>query len=324
MHRTSHCSSLRAGGGKAGSRWLLVVGLLLVPDLALGKARVEASGRDLYLDECAYCHGPAGRGDGPEAIYFVTPPRDLRSGFLDVYDEEEIVARLRDGTPLVLEFDPAGLRRRLRQVEEITAHLQRIPKIDWKKVDEGAAIFSERCEICHGPFGKPWPPAFLPEGVQAPPRDLWGPKFQRETSDAELIVAIQHGKNAMPGIPGLQGEEEARKLLPFIRLLSPGFEQYSYYCAVCHGDEGRGDGVAANDENEPGVVFDEKWLAKKDPEQLRLDVVHMLAEHGSGMPHFREALEDDELRSIVRYLKGAKPSAGRAPAPGPTAPAQSR
>jgi hypothetical protein len=142
--------------------------------------------------------------------------------------------------------------------------------------------------------------------VQRPPRDLWDPKFQRETSDEQLVAAVRHGRNAMPGIPGLQGEEQARKLLPFLRLLSPGFELYSYYCAVCHGDDGRAEAVMAPDEYKPRVVLDRARLARKDPEQLRIDVAHMLSEHGTGMPHFREVLDDDELRSIVRYLKGSK------------------
>jgi mono/diheme cytochrome c family protein len=280
--------------------------LVLLSTAAAAKERVEPSGRELYLDECAHCHGPSGRGDGPEASYFTPRPRDLRTGFLDVYDDEEIVARIRDGTPLALEFDPEGLRTRVQQVEQLTAHLRRLPSIDWARVDEGSAIFTERCEICHGPFGKPWPPAFLPEGVQKPPRDLWDPEFQHEKSDAELVAAIQHGRNAMPGIPGLQGEEQAKKLLPFIRLLSPGFELYSYYCAVCHGDDGRADAVMVADEYKPRVVFDRAWLERKDPEQLQIDAVHMVSKHGTGMPHFREALDDDELRSIVRYLKRSR------------------
>jgi len=275
---------------------------------AFAKPTVEASGRELYLDECARCHGPAGRGDGPEALYFAPRPRDLSTGFLDVYDDEEIVARLRDGTPLTLKYDPESLRERVRQVDQLTAHLERLPTIDWSQVDAGRAIFSERCEMCHGPFGKPWPPAFLPEGVQRPPRDLWDPKFQRETSDDQLVAAIQHGRNAMPGIPGLQGKDQAKKLLPFIRLLSPGFEIYSYYCAVCHGDNGRAEDVAAPEKYKPHIVLDRAWLARKDPEQLRIDVVHMLSEHGTRMPHFREVLDDDQLRAIVHYLKrsGAK------------------
>jgi len=276
---------------------------LFLPVSAAAKARVQPSGRDLFLDECAHCHGPSGRGDGPEATYFVPPPRDLRTGFLDAYDEEELVAHLRDGTPLMLELDPEGLRRRLTEIDQLTAHVKRLPTIDWARVDEGSAIFTEKCEICHGPFGKPWPAALLPAGVQRPPPDLWDPRFQRETSDEKLLAAVQHGHRAMPGIPGLQGDEQAKKLVPFIRLLTPGFELYSYYCAGCHGDEGRGDGIFASDEHRPRVVFDRAWLAKKSPEQLRKDVVHMLSQQGTRMPHFREMLDDDELRSIVRYLK---------------------
>ena len=283
---------------------ILLVALLWTP--AIAKATVEPSGRDLYLEECAHCHGPAGRGDGPEAPYFAPRPRDLSTGFLNAYDDEEIVARLRDGTRLMLEYDPEGLRVRVRQVEQLTTHLERLPTIDWARVDEGSKIFVERCEVCHGPFGKPWPPALLPEGVQKPPRDLWDPAFQRETSDEELVAAVQHGRNAMPGIPGLQGEDQAKKLVPFIRLLSPGFELFSYYCAACHGDDGRAENVAAPDEYKPHVVFDRTWLAIKDRTQLRLDVVHMLSEHGTAMPHFRDVFDDDELRSIVRYLKRSK------------------
>ena len=184
------------------------------------------------------------------------------------------------------------------------------------RVDEGAEIFMERCAICHGAFGKPWPPAFLPEGVQRPPRDLWDPKFQRETSDAELIAAVQHGQGVMPGIPGLQGEEQAKKLLPFIRLLSPGFEIYSYYCAVCHGDDGNPAHAIAPDDEKPHVVFDRAWLAKKEPEQLRVDVAHMLTEHGTGMPHFRDVFDDAELKAIVKYLKALPPASSPAPSPG--------
>ena len=33
------------------------------------------------------------------------------------------------------------------------------------------------------------------------------------------------------------------------------------------------------------------------------DDIHMLSEHGTAMPHFREVLDDDQLRAIVHYLK---------------------
>lgn len=43
-------------------------------------AQKEASverGQALYLTECAGCHGPTGKGDGPDGMYFTTAPSDL-------------------------------------------------------------------------------------------------------------------------------------------------------------------------------------------------------------------------------------------------------
>ncbi len=36
-----------------------------------------ASGKQMYNDYCAACHGPQGRGDGPAVAYLKTPPPDL-------------------------------------------------------------------------------------------------------------------------------------------------------------------------------------------------------------------------------------------------------
>lgn len=290
-----------------------LVWLTLLATTAAGKATTEPSGRELYLDECAPCHGVTAHGDGPEAASFAPRPRDLRTGFLEVYDEDEIVARLRDGTPLVIEFDPEGLRARVQQVEQLMDHIRRIPSIDWPTVGEGSEIYMERCAICHGAFGKPWPVPFLPEGGQRPPQDLWNPKFQREATDAEIIDVIRHGRGIMPGIPGDAGETQAKKLLPFIRLLSPGFEIYSSYCAVCHGDDGDPAHAMAPKEAKPPFVFDRAWLAKKSTGRLRVEVSHMLTEYGTGMPHFGDVYDEDELRSIAKYLKSLPAAPSTAP-----------
>jgi len=36
-----------------------------------------ASGAEMYAQYCAACHGPSGKGDGPAASAFKTPPADL-------------------------------------------------------------------------------------------------------------------------------------------------------------------------------------------------------------------------------------------------------
>ena len=267
-------------------------------------ARLRLTG-GVYERSCARCHGVDRRGDGPEASNFVPPPPALTASVLATASAERLVARLRDGMPLTLASDPRALKRRLRNLEELTAHLQRLPDVDWPRVDAGAAIYAERCAPCHGLFGQPLAAADLPPGVQRAPRDLRDPSFQRTHDDAALIVAMGHGKNAMPAIPGVRDEQQAQAVLAFVRLLSPGFETYSYYCAACHGDDGRGNGVFATGKNKPPVVFDHAWLAAKDPEQLRIDVAHMMTAHGATMPHFRSRLSDAALRAVVRYLKAS-------------------
>ncbi|GAB4386605.1 c-type cytochrome [Albidovulum sp.] len=57
----------------------LALALALVPALMLVACAPEdqVSGRALYLDYCAGCHGPAGRGDGPLAKDLARRPADL-------------------------------------------------------------------------------------------------------------------------------------------------------------------------------------------------------------------------------------------------------
>ena len=263
-------------------------------------------GRALYLQSCAPCHGPAGKGDGPEASSFSPPPGDLTGSFVASLSEDQAVAKLRDGLPLTLGSDPRALKQRLDPLEGVTGHLQKLPGIDWPAVDRGAALFAADCAPCHGPFGQPLDEAALPKGVQKPPRDLRDPAFQKATSDEQLIAGMALLPCCMSAIPATREPRQARDLVVFLRLLSPGFETYSYYCAPCHGDDGRGHGVFAAGKNAPPVAFDRAWLAKQDPEQLRLHVSHMLSLHGPSMPHFRGALSDAQLHAIVRFLK--KPS----------------
>lgn len=260
-------------------------------------------GRALWEQRCAPCHGVDGRGDGPEASSFAKLPPDVRQSLAGV-DEERAVARLRDGLPLTLASDPRALKQRLSNVEPLIWHLQKLPEIHWPTVDRGAAVYAASCAACHGPFGQPLAATALPPGVQKPPRDLRDPAWQHATSDTQLREAMQHGQSAMPAIPAARDPRQAKDVVTFIRVLSPGFETYSYYCAACHGDDGRGKGVLASGKNAPPVAFDRAWRASQDPEDLRLKVTHMLSLHGPAMPHFRSGLDDSQLRAIVRYLEG--------------------
>ena len=270
--------------------------LALLAALPCAAAGPEAA----YLQHCAPCHGESGRGDGPDATIFLPRPRNLRDGVLERYTPEALVRSVRDGVPLALALDPKALQARAGEVEAIVGHLERLPTIDWDLAERGEELWVDRCEICHGPSGRP--PAALPPGVQRPPRDLSDPQFQRRVRDAELAETVRHGRRGMPAIPAIRSDADARALVAYVRLLSPGFVLYGRYCASCHGEDGRADelvdpGLA------PKVVFDRAYLAQNDAEQLRTKAWHMLAAQRPAMPHFRRRLSEKDARAIIDYLK---------------------
>jgi mono/diheme cytochrome c family protein len=291
----------------ARSRWLKVVGaaVLAIAEMAGAATRRPANrstdGAHLYRTECAPCHGPTGRGDGPDAALFSPPPRNLRAGFLDRYDTLSLVRRILDDAPLPLALDPDALKAHTDDVETIVAHVQGLPTVDWPLVEHGEEVYVDRCELCHGRYGHP--NSSLPPGVQRP-RDLSAPTFQHSHSDDDLLTAVRHGRKGMPALPRLTSAADAKALLTYIRLLSPGYETYEHYCASCHGDDGIGVGGAAGSEfKRPTVVFDRRYFATHDAELLRAKVWHMLAEQKPQMPHFRGTLTEPQVRAVVEYLK---------------------
>lgn len=278
---------------------------MVLTAVAAGAAPLD--GRALYRDNCARCHGNSGHGDGPDAVLFVNPPRNLRDGILETRPTAEIVARVLDGRANPLVFDLPLLRARAVDTASVIAYLQRLPAVDWKAADPGRTVFAERCTPCHGAFGHP--PAVVPPGVRRP-RDLADPAFQRETSEVDLATLVRHGREAMPALTPRLSAEEARQVAACVRLLSPGFALYTQYCSPCHGDHGLGGGSFAEAIPAPTVIFDRAYFARHDPEQIQRSVWHMLELHQPSMPHFRGTIGDAEVRAIVEYLKTQPRSSG--------------
>ena len=283
------------------------VGLLVAACVAAGSGRIagaaEFSGTRLYLRHCASCHGATGRGDGPDASFFEPAPRDLREGFLKKYSTDDLVRRVREGKPLEIALDLPALRQRATETESIVAHLRRLPSINWRLTEPGWEIYLDRCQLCHGAFGRPGPT--LPKGVRAS-RDISDPAFQRATNEEDLLVLVRHGRKHMPALVPRVTTEDATLLVRFVRLLSPGFELYSRCCANCHGDDGRGVNSLVESIRIPTVLFDREYFQRRTPEQIREAVWHMLRDHKAAMPHYRSVIGEGEARAIVEYLKTAE------------------
>ena len=260
-------------------------------------------GAGLYLTHCASCHGRSGRGDGPDASFFISPPRNLRDGYLDQHDTKEIVRRIRDGRSPALPFDAVALRARVGEIDALVAHLKSIPDIDWDRAVRGQVLYLERCQPCHGFFGRP--DAGTPAG-RKPPRDLASGHDRRTLDDGDLLRTMRSGHAHVPEVPALQSDADGRALLAFVRLLSPGFEIYTRYCGMCHGDDGRPQGTPVDPRDRPTVVFDRAYFERHDAGELRLAVWHMLNEHEPEMPHFRADVSETGVRAIVDYLRTMK------------------
>jgi mono/diheme cytochrome c family protein len=57
-----------------------------------------AAGKAIYDDKCANCHGDKGKGDGPEADMYDTPPADLtKPGVLDGMSDGELFWKISRG-----------------------------------------------------------------------------------------------------------------------------------------------------------------------------------------------------------------------------------
>ena len=277
--------------------------LLVVVGCAPGIGRAAAAEIDggcLFRTYCASCHGMSGRGDGPDARIFAAPPSDLREGLMKREQGEDLVARVRTGGRVDLTLDVEGLRSQATEVEALVAYLKRVSTTNWRSADEGQAIFLCRCADCHGQRGKPG--ASLPPGVQRP-RDLSDPTFLGARGDAELVRLARHGRKGMPALIPRVSEQEGRALAAFLRLFSPGFDLYSRFCATCHCDDGRGRCSLGEVVHPPAVVFDQAYFERTDPEQLRKNVWHMLAQQKPTIPHYRVQLSTEEAQAIITYLE---------------------
>lgn len=297
MHRVS----LR----RALSVFVLALGVCGHAEAAHARLRDDLRGEQLYERHCASCHGATGRGDGPEASYFVPRPRDLREGFLRLYETDELVARIRAGQTLDIEIDRSALQRRARLVEDIVAHLQRLPDVRWSDVERGSGIWADRCERCHGAFGRG--DAALDPSAPKPAVDMSAAEFQRTRSDARLVEMAQHDHASGSRLSPLPDPADRRALLAYVRLLSPGFELYSVWCAGCHGDDGRGEGDSAIGADRPGFAIDRAYLDAQPAAELRRRVVHMLESREGDMPHLQHRLSEPEVRRIIDHLRATEP-----------------
>ena len=290
-------SSVRGRGTRRCGRVGLLAGVLAVLGFVTVARGAESNGARFYRRDCARCHGLHGRGDGPDAAIFPDPPRDLRTEFLAKYSNAELVRRIRRGSQLAVA--PAALKARQHEVAALAEYLRRLPTIDWRPLQLGQDLYALRCASCHGLYGHPTGSAGAVGGDRPPPRDLSDPAFQRETPDDRLRAFVLDGHGGRAEI----GAADAPAIVAYVRLLSPGYEVYSRFCANCHGDDGRGSLYFTEATPRPSVVFDAAYFARHDEAYLNDRIWHMVAEKKPHMPHLKHEVSETAAHEIIVFLK---------------------
>ena len=89
--------------------------------------------------------------------------------------------------------------------------------------------------------------------------------------------------------------------------IADGKEAFSHYCVACHGMDGQNTGVPFADRMSPPVPS----LASKDVQSYTDGQLKWIIDNGiwpSGMPGSKGILSDDEIWSIVVYMRHLPPA----------------
>ncbi|HZO19363.1 MAG TPA: cytochrome c/FTR1 family iron permease, partial [Gemmatimonadaceae bacterium] len=168
----------------------------------------SAGGR-LYAQQCASCHGPAGLGDGPQAVGITPPPPPIGDPVAMIDRTPALLFRVISvgvaGTPMVGWAD----RLTADQRWDIVAYLHALRATEAQRL-EGEGLYARECLACHGPVGSADGPAAA--SLTRLPADIGTFAWQAERSDADLAAIVRDGiaGTAMPPNPALTSQEVTR------------------------------------------------------------------------------------------------------------------
>jgi mono/diheme cytochrome c family protein len=174
-------------------------------------------------------------------------------------------------------------------------------------VENGGAIYAEKCAPCHGDSGRGDGPraAQLPNPVTA----LGVAQVARQAKPADWYTQVTQGnlERFMPPFASLSDRERwdvvayAFSLSAPPAVLKQGAELFQANCAGCHGEQGAGDGPqAATLSTPPGDLMDQELMAQKSATEL-FEVIS--AGVTPQMPAFADQLSEDERWALAAYIR---------------------
>jgi mono/diheme cytochrome c family protein len=208
-------------------------------------------------------------------------------------------------------------------------------------LDPGQQTFLTHCAMCHGEWGGGDGPlaAQLEREAHVRPAMLNNRERMAKLSREEVIRVIEKGgghtgrSNLMPPWAGKLDPQTIAQVADFVKQLpdlesgtppatiqaffaappgsSPeGRRLFVFYCAMCHGPQGHGDGrladtLWARNRIRPRDLTDSTYFAEKSDQQL-FALISLGGAHfhkSSYMPVWSVTLQPAEIKSLVSYIR---------------------
>ncbi len=211
------------------------------------------TGRRLYEQQCAVCHGPTGGGDGPAAYLLYPKPRDLTQNEFRLVSTNTMEATDADLFLTITRGMPGSAMppwetlspqqrwalvyyvRHLTGVNEPIdpASIIHVPAETPKTADSiarGREIFAQACASCHGPQGRGDGQQVMMDnsGFPIKPRDLTAGVFKGSSESKDLYYRIIAGLpgSPMPSYAGVYPDDQVWDLIHYVQsLVPPGVEE---------------------------------------------------------------------------------------------------
>lgn len=169
------------------------------------------NGQASYAENCAPCHGDAGKGDGPSASGLSVPPTALA-------DDSKIAARsfvelfeITKNGNMQRMMPPWGGRLTDQEIWDTVGYAWSL-HTSRDEVDQGRVVYEAQCASCHGPDGKGVSSAGAP--------DLTDFSITSQMSQTQWAQSLARGKGAMPAFADRLSDTEQHAVLTYVRSLS--------------------------------------------------------------------------------------------------------
>ena len=235
----------------------------------------------------------------------------------------------------------ASCQNRAQQAPAATSTSTTIDSAAVATLDPGQQGYLTNCAMCHGTWGAGDGPMAdqLEKQAHVRPAKLNDRDRVSRLSRTELLDVIRQGgahtgrSNLMPPWSGKLDEALIEKIADFVRVLpdlspvtppstiqnflqappgSPpeGRKLFVFYCAMCHGPQGHGDGQLADtlwarNRIRPRNLTDSTYFAGKTDQELFATVSLGGAHyHKSGyMPMWSVTLRPEQIKDLVSYIR---------------------